>query len=99
MILGVLGGLLASLFIKLNIALNKFRRDRLAGRKLMRLFEALLVTTLTAALTFGLPMTRSCEPSSDIKYLPNVCDRGNSNATQPETIFCKVLINIILIRE
>jgi chloride channel 7 len=73
---------LGTLFVKLNVRLNKWRRDKFQDRKFIKLVEVLVVVTLSAAITFAMPAFVTCRPTSAINYYPAYCDNnkiGNSS--------------------
>jgi len=55
-IIAVGGGLLGAAFCETNLAISKWRRRKLLGRKWYRIYEALICVALTTSLGFLLPM-------------------------------------------
>ena len=53
--LGVVGGLVGALFNAVNFRINRWRRDRLTGRPLLRMIEAVAVAALSASVAFWAP--------------------------------------------
>lgn len=87
--LGVIGGLLGTLFIKCNVSLNKWRKGKFGSRKLPRLLEIVVVVTISACLTFGLPAFVDCRSKNSISYYPAFCDNTEKNTSLPMTsIYC-----------
>jgi len=68
--------------------LNKWRRQYLAGNFPLQIMEVFMVVSICAMLTFGVPFLFSCRPTIGIKYLGDVCDNENVNATLPNQLFC-----------
>eukprot|EP00967_Tisochrysis_lutea_P033161 scaffold39365_cov18-Tisochrysis_lutea.AAC.1 len=64
LLLGVIGGLLGSSFIAINAKLTVWRKEnvsKLGARA--KIAEALLVSILTSAVSFLLPLIFSCQPT------------------------------------
>jgi len=59
-IIGVIGGLVGAFFVKLNIRLNQWRRDVLKSNWKFGLLESLLVVSVTAIVTYGIPTWAPC---------------------------------------
>lgn len=70
----ILGGLLGALFVKLNVRVNKWRRDYLRNNFAIRLIEVILntpclslqvvvVVLICVMLTFGIPTFFHCTPT------------------------------------
>jgi len=88
-VVGILGGLCASLFINLNIRLNQWRRTNLRGQKHLQLLEVLAVVAVSAIVLFTIPAALGhCRPISNITVFPDVCDNLNTNNTKPSSFFC-----------
>lgn len=66
LLLGVIGGLLGTFFISLNARLVAWRRQHLLphGSK-ARVAEALLISLLTSAVSFLLPLLFACQASGE----------------------------------
>jgi len=75
-LLGVLGGLLGALFVKLNIRINSWRRAHLPpSKKFLRFVEVMAVAGGAALLYYTIPlMFNSCKPSP-------IYDDGLTNTT------------------
>jgi chloride channel 7 len=89
-----IGGLLGALFVRLNVALNKWRRDFLHRNRLFKLLEVVVVVTLTAVLAFGISSFGSCHTleSSNVAPLePAVCEGNVTMTAEPRRLFCPVL--------
>ncbi|KAG5070401.1 hypothetical protein JHK85_002778 [Glycine max] len=65
-IIGVIGGLLGSLFNQLTLYITTWRRNHLHKKgNRVKIIEACLVSILTSAISFGLPLLRKCSPCPD----------------------------------
>ncbi|KAH1223118.1 Chloride channel protein CLC-d [Glycine max] len=65
-IIGVIGGLLGSLFNQLTLYITTWRRNHLHKKgSRVKIIEACLVSILTSAISFGLPLLRKCSPCPD----------------------------------
>lgn len=62
LLLGVIGGLLGSSFIVLNAKLTKWRKENITKRGVRaKIGEALLISVLTSAVSFLLPLVFGCQ--------------------------------------
>jgi len=87
--LGIIGGLLGALFVRLNIRLNEYRRDKLRKAFYFSLVEVFAVAAVTSILKFGLSMFGTCQPLSDIEFLENSCESDSTNVTDTlDSMFC-----------
>ncbi|KAK7405890.1 hypothetical protein VNO78_07502 [Psophocarpus tetragonolobus] len=65
-IIGVIGGLLGALFNQLTLYITTWRRNHLHKKgNRVKIIEACLVSILTSAVSFGLPLLRQCSPCPD----------------------------------
>ncbi|RDY01196.1 Chloride channel protein CLC-d, partial [Mucuna pruriens] len=65
-IIGVIGGLLGALFNQLTLYITTWRRNHLHKKgNRVKIIEACLVSILTSAISFGLPLLRKCSPCPD----------------------------------
>eukprot|EP01114_Cavostelium_apophysatum_P015709 TRINITY_DN4341_c0_g1_i2.p1 TRINITY_DN4341_c0_g1~~TRINITY_DN4341_c0_g1_i2.p1 ORF type:complete len:515 (-),score=88.76 TRINITY_DN4341_c0_g1_i2:94-1638(-) len=95
MMLGVIGGLLGALFVKLNMKLNIWRRDHLSGNKILQFLEVAVTVTIFAMITFLLPATfGQCKLIPvQVNYANQtmICDNAEAlNATEVYEGFCHV---------
>ncbi|KDP40151.1 hypothetical protein JCGZ_02149 [Jatropha curcas] len=62
-VIGVIGGLLGALFNQLTLYITKWRRNYLHKKgSRVKIVEACLVSVITSAISFGLPLLRKCSP-------------------------------------
>ncbi|KAK7366530.1 hypothetical protein VNO80_08523 [Phaseolus coccineus] len=65
-IIGVIGGLLGALFNQLTLYITTWRRNHLHKKgNRVKIIEACVVSILTSAISFGLPLLRKCSPCPD----------------------------------
>ncbi|KAL2349499.1 hypothetical protein Fmac_003499 [Flemingia macrophylla] len=65
-IIGVIGGLLGALFNQLTLYITTWRRNYLHKKgNRVKIIEACLLSFLTSAISFGLPLLRKCTPCPD----------------------------------
>ena len=89
-LLGVIGGLLGTLFVKLNIRLNQWRRDKLSNNKYKQLLEVFIIVSISACLSFGIPAFVDCKSINAISYYPAFCDNKITNSSLTLTnIYCE----------
>ncbi|PRP78444.1 chloride channel protein [Planoprotostelium fungivorum] len=88
--LGVIGGVLGAVFVKLNIMLNKWRRDHLRSFKWKGMAEILLLVSVFSIITFVIPLAGHCKPISELadKTVQTVCD-NNATTMNPISLFCE----------
>eukprot|EP01117_Protostelium_nocturnum_P011078 TRINITY_DN4018_c0_g1_i1.p1 TRINITY_DN4018_c0_g1~~TRINITY_DN4018_c0_g1_i1.p1 ORF type:complete len:581 (+),score=182.78 TRINITY_DN4018_c0_g1_i1:96-1745(+) len=70
-LLGIIGGLLGGLFVKLNISLNRWRRDNLRKKGWMGLLEIFVLVTICSIITFTIPLATSSTQCRSIAALSN----------------------------
>lgn len=63
-IIGVLGGTIGSLFIRVNNWLNYYRK-KILSTKLRKVVEACFLVTLTASVFFGSSFLSNCRSNTD----------------------------------
>ncbi|XP_031488342.1 chloride channel protein CLC-d isoform X1 [Nymphaea colorata] len=62
-VIGVIGGLLGSLFNQLTLYITRWRRNYLHKKgNQIKVIEVCLVSLITSILSFGLPLLRKCSP-------------------------------------
>ncbi|KAL8105141.1 chloride channel protein CLC-d isoform X1 [Apium graveolens] len=62
-VIGVIGGLLGALFNQLTLYLTHWRRNYLHKRgSRVKMIEVCLISVITSAISFGLPLFRKCTP-------------------------------------
>ncbi|OVA12577.1 CBS domain [Macleaya cordata] len=62
-IIGVIGGLLGALFNQLTLYISYWRRTYLHKKgNRVKIIEACLISLITSAISFGLPLLRKCSP-------------------------------------
>ncbi|CAA7017213.1 unnamed protein product [Microthlaspi erraticum] len=62
-VIGVIGGLLGALFNQLTFYLTSWRRNSLHKKgNRVKIYEACIISCLTSAISFGLPLLRKCSP-------------------------------------
>lgn len=90
-ILGVLGGVVGAVFVKLNGDLNMFRAKFYAKRHVIfKYLEVLLIVTIVSVLCFGLSAAYPCRSRENlIKYNNTVaeCDK-QLNLAHLQVMFC-----------
>ncbi|CAI0429899.1 unnamed protein product [Linum tenue] len=61
--IGVIGGLLGALFNQLTLYITYWRRNHLHKKGTrVKIIEACLISVITSAVSFGLPLLRKCSP-------------------------------------
>ncbi|KAK9139773.1 hypothetical protein Scep_009454 [Stephania cephalantha] len=67
-IIGIIGGLLGALFNQLTFLITYWRRKYLHKRgSKVKIIEACLISLLTSAISFGLPLLRKCSPCPEME--------------------------------
>ncbi|KAG5236537.1 chloride channel protein [Salix suchowensis] len=62
-VIGVIGGLLGALFNQLTFHITYWRRNYLHKKgNRVKIIEACLISVITSAISFGLPLLRKCNP-------------------------------------
>ncbi|KAF9673919.1 hypothetical protein SADUNF_Sadunf10G0073900 [Salix dunnii] len=62
-VIGVIGGLLGALFNQLTLHITYWRRNYLHKKgNRVKIIEACLISVMTSAISFGLPLLRKCNP-------------------------------------
>ncbi|XP_048235528.1 chloride channel protein CLC-d isoform X2 [Ricinus communis] len=62
-VIGVIGGLLGALFNQLTLYITQWRRNYLHKKgNRVKIIEACLISVITSAISFGLPLLRKCSP-------------------------------------
>ncbi|XP_010421497.1 PREDICTED: chloride channel protein CLC-d isoform X1 [Camelina sativa] len=62
-VIGVIGGLLGALFNQLTLYMTSWRRNSLHKRgNRVKIIEACIISCITSAISFGLPLLRKCSP-------------------------------------
>ncbi|KAL1212721.1 Chloride channel protein CLC-d [Cardamine amara subsp. amara] len=62
-VIGVIGGLLGALFNQLTLYLTSWRRNSLHKKgNRVKIIEACIISCITSAISFGLPLLRKCSP-------------------------------------
>ncbi|XP_049374333.1 LOW QUALITY PROTEIN: chloride channel protein CLC-d [Solanum verrucosum] len=62
-VIGVIGGLLGALFNQLTLYMTHWRRNYLHKKGIrVKIIEACLISVITSAISFGLPLFRRCTP-------------------------------------
>ncbi|KAG6757494.1 hypothetical protein POTOM_037806 [Populus tomentosa] len=62
-VIGVIGGLLGALFNQLTLHITYWRRNYLhKNGNRVKIIEACLISVITSAISFGLPLLRKCNP-------------------------------------
>ncbi|KAG8636707.1 chloride channel protein CLC-d isoform X2 [Manihot esculenta] len=62
-VIGVIGGLLGALFNQLTLYITRWRRNSLHKKSIqVKVIEACLISVITSAISFGLPLLRKCSP-------------------------------------
>ncbi|KAJ6806239.1 chloride channel protein CLC-d isoform X3 [Iris pallida] len=76
-IIGVIGGLLGSLFNQLTLYITSWRRKYLHKKgNRVKIIEACLLSLLTSIISFGLPLLRKCSPCPNSEANPGIeCPR------------------------
>ncbi|XP_011621417.1 chloride channel protein CLC-d isoform X1 [Amborella trichopoda] len=65
-VIGVIGGLLGALFNQLTLYIASWRRNHLHKKGTrFKIIEVCLVSLITSAISFGLPLLRKCSPCPD----------------------------------
>ncbi|KAK1380084.1 Chloride channel protein [Heracleum sosnowskyi] len=66
-VIGVIGGLLGALFNQLTLYLTHWRRNYLHKRgSRVKIIEVCLISVITSAISFGLPLFRKCTPCPEV---------------------------------
>ncbi|XP_017223054.1 chloride channel protein CLC-d isoform X2 [Daucus carota subsp. sativus] len=66
-VIGVIGGLLGALFNQLTLYLTHWRRNYLHKRgSRVKMIEVCLISVITSAISFGLPLFRKCTPCPEV---------------------------------
>lgn len=77
MVLGILGGVLGSLFTYLNGKIAKFYSRRHSKHEsLLKVVQALFVSIVTSAFIFGLPWLATCTPCPSTASCPSTLPSG-----------------------
>lgn len=76
-IIGVIGGLLGSLFNQLTLYMTSWRRKYLHKKgNRVKIIEACVLSLLTSVISFGLPLLRKCSPCPNSEANPGIeCPR------------------------
>ncbi|XP_020258097.1 chloride channel protein CLC-d isoform X2 [Asparagus officinalis] len=76
-IIGVIGGLLGALFNQLTLYITSWRRKYLHKKgNRVKIFEVCLLSFITSAISFGLPLLRKCSPCPNPETNPGIeCPR------------------------
>ncbi|KAG7556572.1 CBS domain [Arabidopsis suecica] len=62
-VIGVIGGLLGALFNQLTLYMTSWRRNSLHKKgNRVKIIEACIISCITSAISFGLPLLRKCSP-------------------------------------
>ncbi|XP_010524817.1 PREDICTED: chloride channel protein CLC-d isoform X2 [Tarenaya hassleriana] len=62
-VIGVIGGLLGALFNQLTLYMTSWRRNSLhKNGNRVKIIEACIISCITSAISFGLPLLRRCSP-------------------------------------
>ncbi|XP_010546809.1 PREDICTED: chloride channel protein CLC-d isoform X2 [Tarenaya hassleriana] len=62
-VIGVIGGLLGALFNQLTLYITSWRRNSLHKKgNRVKIIEACIISCITSAISFGLPLLRRCSP-------------------------------------
>ncbi|XP_050217220.1 chloride channel protein CLC-d isoform X2 [Mercurialis annua] len=62
-VIGVIGGVLGALFNQLTLYITQWRRNYLHKKgNRVKIIEACLISVITSAISFGLPLLRKCSP-------------------------------------
>ncbi|RAL54358.1 hypothetical protein DM860_001486 [Cuscuta australis] len=65
-IIGVIGGLLGALFNQLTLFITLWRRNKLHKKgSRVKIIEVCIISLITSAISFGLPLFRRCTPCPD----------------------------------
>ncbi|XP_047334028.1 chloride channel protein CLC-d-like [Impatiens glandulifera] len=65
-VIGVIGGLLGALFNQLTLYMTSWRRNSLHKKgNRVKIIEVCLISLITSAISFGLPLFRKCTPCPD----------------------------------